>query len=257
MVDEQTILVNDLLFSCETYAMLDSCRQGTFMDEQLLNELQIFGKETTSTVKTINGEATELTGVVAGLKVRKDLLVESDVVKPSQIAKWKYLEQIKDELNLNPNVKIGLLIGANRSRALEPETVIHSQGDGPYTFRTVLGWCTVRPISQNNVPGGKVLCNRTAVIEAGTGNLARHHFETKSQMQENDLKQMIERMYQANFSEPELGFKQMVSNLEEVSLEDQHFLKLLDNGKNWSMGIIRCLYHSKTQIYVFQIRKIK
>ena len=146
MVDEQTILVNDLLFSCETYAMLDSCRQGTFMDEQLLNELQIFGKETTFTVKTINGEATELTRVVAGLKVanggrkthrkerwiilqktyaRKDLLVESDVVKPSQIAKWKYLEQIKDELNLNPNVKIGLLIGANRSRALEPETVIH------------------------------------------------------------------------------------------------------------------------------------
>ena len=106
----------------ETYAMLDSCSQGTFMDEQLLDGLQILGKETTITVKTINGEATELTRLVEGLKVtnggrkthqkerwitlpktypRNDLAVESDV-KPSQIAKWKYLEQIKDELNLNP-----------------------------------------------------------------------------------------------------------------------------------------------------------
>ena len=98
--------------------------------------------------------------------------MESNFVKPSQIAKWKYLEQIKAELNLNPNVKIRLLIGANCSRALEPEMVIHSEVDGPYAFRTVLGWCIVRPISQKK-------CYRTAVIQAGTANLARHYFDTK------------------------------------------------------------------------------
>ena len=116
-------------------------------------------------------------------------------MKPSQIAKWKYLEQIKDELKLNRNVKIGLLIGANCSRALGPEMVIHSEGDEPCAFQTVLGWCIVGPISQKNTPGGKILCNRTAVIEAGTANLARHHFETKSQVQEIDLEQMVERMH--------------------------------------------------------------
>ena len=105
--------------------------------------------------------------------------MESNFVKPSQIVKWKYLEQIKAELNLNPNVKIRLLIGANCSRALEPEMVIHSEVDGPYAFRTVLGWCIVRPISQKNAPGGNTLWNRTAVIQAGTANLARHHFDTK------------------------------------------------------------------------------
>ena len=93
---------------------------------------------------------------------------ESGFVKPSQIAKWKYLEQIKDELNLNPNVKIGLLIGANCSRALEPEMVIHNEGDASYAFGTVLSWCIVRPISQKSAPGGKILCNRKAVIEVGT-----------------------------------------------------------------------------------------
>ena len=103
--------------------------------------------------------------------------------------------------------------------------VIHSEGDGPYAFRTVLGWRIVEPISQKNAPGGK-----TAVTEAGTGNLARHHFETKSQVQENDIKQMIKSIYQADFSKPKLGFKQMVSKLEVVSFEDQHFLKLLNNG---------------------------
>ena len=41
---------------------------------------------------------------------------------------------------------------------------------------------------------------------------------------------MIERIYQADFSEPKLGFTQMVSNLEDLSLEDQHFLKPLGNG---------------------------
>ena len=127
------------------------------------------GKETTITVKTINGEATELTKVVAGLKVanggrethqkerwitppksfaRKDLAVEGDVANPNQIAKWKYLEQITDELTLNPNVKIVFLIGTKCSRALEPEMVIHSEDDGPYAFRTVLAWCIVRPISR-------------------------------------------------------------------------------------------------------------
>ena len=185
--------------------MLDGCSQGTFLDEKLLDEEQLLGRKTTITVKTLNGEATKLTKVVEGLKVanggkkfhqkerwiyaRKDLAVESDVAKPSQIAKWKYLEQIKDELKLNPNVKTGFLIGANCSRALGPEMVIHSEGDGPYAFRTILGWCIVGPISKKNATGGKMSCNRTAMIEAGTSNLERHQFETKSQVQENDIKQ--------------------------------------------------------------------
>ena len=125
---------------------------------------------------------------------RKNLEVKSDVVKPSQITKWKYLEQSKDELSLNSNVKIGLLIGASCSRALEPEMVIHSEGDGTYAVRTILGWCIIGPINRKNVPDGKISCNRKTVIEDSAGKLARHYFERKSQVKENDIKQMIERM---------------------------------------------------------------
>lgn len=70
------------------------------MDEQFLVELNILGIKTTITVKILNGEATKLTRVVQGF-TRKDLAVKSDVVKQNQIAKWKCLLQIKDELNLN------------------------------------------------------------------------------------------------------------------------------------------------------------
>ena len=84
----------------ETFLKLDSCSPGTFMDEQFLVELNILGIKTTITVKILNGEATKLTRVVQGF-TRKDLAVKSDVVKQNQTAKWKYLLQIKDELNLN------------------------------------------------------------------------------------------------------------------------------------------------------------
>ena len=40
---------------------------------------------------------------------------------------------------LNFNVKIGLLIAANCSRALEPEIVIHSEDDGTYAVRPIDG----------------------------------------------------------------------------------------------------------------------
>ena len=39
-----------------TYALLDTCRQGTFILDQLRDHLYIPGRETSVTIKTINGE---------------------------------------------------------------------------------------------------------------------------------------------------------------------------------------------------------
>lgn len=61
--------------------------------------------------------------------------------------------------------------------------------------------------SRKNVTGRNICGNITAVTEAGTGDLARHYFETKCQVRENDIKQMIEKIYRADFSEPKLGFQ--------------------------------------------------
>lgn len=52
-----------------TYAVLESCSQGTFLDGQLLDELNILERKTTVTVKILDSEVTEFTGVVEALKV--------------------------------------------------------------------------------------------------------------------------------------------------------------------------------------------
>ena len=51
--------------------MIESCSQGTFMDEQLLDELQIWGRKTIMTVKTLNNKATKLTRVVERLLIKR------------------------------------------------------------------------------------------------------------------------------------------------------------------------------------------
>lgn len=55
----------------ELYAMIEGCSQGTFMDEQLLDELQIWGRKTIMTVKTLNNKATKLTRVVERLLIKR------------------------------------------------------------------------------------------------------------------------------------------------------------------------------------------
>ena len=135
-------------------------------------------------MKTLNEEVTENSKVIEGLEVsnscdlgqefvkwlrlpksctRKDVPGNSsDIIKPDQLSQWKYLNRIKGELCGKKNIKIGLLIGANCARALEPEVVIPSKDGGPYAFQTILGWCVVGSVAGNNI--GKMSCNGTAAF---------------------------------------------------------------------------------------------
>ena len=157
--------------------------------------MNLKGKATTITMKTLNGEVTENSKVIEGLEVynssdlgqefvkwlrlpksynRKDIPADSnDTIKPDQLSQWKYLDRIKGELFGKADINIALLTGANCVRTLEPEVVIRSKDGGPYAFRTVLGWCGMGPVAGNNKR--KISCNRTAVMEAGTRTTASHH----------------------------------------------------------------------------------
>ena len=53
----------------DTYAILDNCSQGTFEKEEIIEALYIAGVETKVTVKTLNGEISQMTTVVENLKV--------------------------------------------------------------------------------------------------------------------------------------------------------------------------------------------
>ena len=77
---------------------------------------------------------------------------KEEIPTPSKVAKWKYLDEIHQHLQHDDDAEeVGILIGANCPRALEPLETIPSQGSGPYAFRSVLGWCVTGPII-NEVP---------------------------------------------------------------------------------------------------------
>ena len=52
-----------------TYALLDSCSQGTFILDQLASDLAISGRKTSLTIKTLNGEFISNSTALEGLKV--------------------------------------------------------------------------------------------------------------------------------------------------------------------------------------------
>ena len=106
--------------------------------------------------------------------------------------------------------------------------VIPSKDGEYYAFRTVLGWCVVGSVAGNNK--GKISCNRTAVIEAGTRTTASHHCEVKYCVKETDIKKMLLDMYHNDFTEPTLE-KENTKEMDGLLVEDKRFLSLVEEGK--------------------------
>ena len=131
---------------------------------------------------------------------------------------------------MDKNLDIKLLIGPNCLKALEPQEVISSQGDGPYDFKTKFGWCIVRPISdgsyQNNFH-----CKRIIVEDHATGRITKHHFAILKDVKEDGISDLLKELYTADFMENQtLPSNGINKKLTELSAEDTKFLKLMDEG---------------------------
>ena len=100
----------------------------------------------------------------------------SKIATPEKIKKWKYLQEMSEEISHSDDVTVELLIGANSTRALEPVQVITSRDGGPYAVKTVLGWCIAGPIACINSRNGSLTCNRIAVQEASSNKIIDHYF---------------------------------------------------------------------------------
>lgn len=61
--------------------------------------------------------------------------------------KWPHLKEIRIQ---DIEAGVGLLIGTNVPKALEPWKVVNSTGNGPYATRTVLGWVVNGPLQKEN-----------------------------------------------------------------------------------------------------------
>ena len=141
-----------------------------------------------------------------------------DIATPNKIKKWDYLKFISREITQQDDIEIGMLIGANCIKALEPLEIISSRNDGPYAQRTKLGWCIVGPII-NKSSNKSVKCNHIAVKDVISGKVASHHF--KIDRSEIVVKEMFERMFHNDFSEVKQLQFNIIGNTEEISIEDK------------------------------------
>ena len=172
-----------------TYAMLDNCSQGSFMHDNLVKELGVHGMKATLNLKTLYKKKAESTMLLEDIKVtgmngdgslllfpelctRREIPVDKEEIATlAKIKEWKHLRPISNEIVQRDDVQVGLLIGANCMKALEPTRIIHSEGGGPYAYKAKLGWCVVGPINCAS-KGITTNCNRVTVRNAASSKLA-------------------------------------------------------------------------------------
>ena len=252
----------------KTYAMLDNCSQVSFIRDDLIEDLQITGRKLQLSLKTLTGEKLEDTMAIDGLIVsgidlkktrtnewielprtysKQSLPVErEEIATPNKIKKWDYLKSISREITQQDDIEIGILIGANCMKALEPLEIISSRNDGPHAYRTKLGWCIVGPIV-NKSSNKSVKCNRMAVKDVISGKVASHNFKIDNRLKRSKIcvKEMFERIFHNDFSEVKQLLLNIIGKTEEISREDKKFLKILETGTKKNGNHYKCHCHSK------------
>ena len=74
-------------------------------------------------------------------------------------------------------ISVGLPIGHNYRKALEPPNIIPSYDNGPFAFQTKLSWYIVGPVNGGNQKG--LSCGHASVKMADANGIGRHHFQVK------------------------------------------------------------------------------
>ena len=225
-----------------TYAMLDTCSSCIFIHEDVATTLGVEGADTKLMVKTVNGPVLLDTKVLSALIVsdlngsnsiqlgkaytKDDIAaVEEDVPVPELARRWTHLECIQAELLPRlPGAKVGLLIGSNCPKALEPVDIVASENGGPFAVNTFAGWAIVGPLHMCNKEHSTVSCSRVAVKEVCSDRPFDHHFMGEDKLKEIVTPQASNKMFELDFSEKPDDKKQGQSQ------EEKKFLKIVSEG---------------------------
>lgn len=165
-----------------TYAFLDPGSTDCFCTKALLRQLQQTGRTTDILLRTMVKVQLVKTATVSDLEICSidsnnyfdlpDTYMQDEIpVKKENIPtdkdleQWPYLKEVKLH---QIDSDIGLLIGSNVPKALEPWKVINSKENGPYAVKTALGWTVNGPFRKTSVSKtGKqiVMANRISVVK--------------------------------------------------------------------------------------------
>ena len=204
-------------------------------------------KSTNISIKTLNGMSTHDSSSAEGLQVssvygfddkppehfdlpksytRQLLPIERvNIPTVEKIHHFEYLRTILHEIpQFDQDIPIGLLIGGNCSKMIEPIKVIPSHEGGPYAFRTVLGWCISGSLHVPNTKYAEtMICNRIAVQDVSTGKVSDHQLVIQEAFQDNKIHDVLFKMYQMEFVENHIELKA-------PSVEDKKFLQTMEQG---------------------------
>ena len=151
------------------YAMLDSQSDSTFITEGTARALGLQGVETRLSLSTMTASdkvvrcqrygGLEIQGFSSNQKIPLPPVFSRRVIPinyqhipcPEMVDYWPHLEDLRDKITPRMDVEVGLLIGYDCSRALEPLEVVSAPKatNGPFGQRTELGWGIVGVISQS------------------------------------------------------------------------------------------------------------
>ena len=96
--------------------------------------------------------------------------------------------------------------------------------DGPYAFRTVLGWCISGSLKLNrDEDSTSILCNRIALQDISTGEVANHQLVVPDKIQDDEISSKLLQMYQTEFIEN-------LKDTKALSVEDRKFLEIMEHG---------------------------
>lgn len=154
----------------ETYTFMDPGSTATFCTEALRKKLNVKGKPTQILISTMGqnkpGEQTLLSSyvlsdlAVCGLEETEYIQLskvfthsnipvqEENIPRQQHLHKWPHLSDISLP---HIDAEVGLLIGANNPKVMEPWHIINSQNDGPYAVKTILGWMVCGPVKNDKM----------------------------------------------------------------------------------------------------------
>ncbi|KAK2879287.1 hypothetical protein Q8A73_007303, partial [Channa argus] len=195
-----------------TYAFLDPGSSATFATEALLNQLNMNGRSTKISLRTMGSESVVSTCIVTGLEVSNvdgDYFFGLPEVYSQEsipdVDRWPHLKEVKLS---SIQAEVGLLIGANVPKAMEPLQVVSSVENGPYAVKTILGWTVNGPLRSG---GGIMDGNRLTQVTANRISVAR-----------------LEELWQLQFKQdfPDAGQNEDL----EMSKDDHQFLNMMSQS---------------------------
>ncbi|XP_066911620.1 uncharacterized protein [Clytia hemisphaerica] len=200
-----------------TYALLDPGSNGSFISDEIGRSFGSSGIHTSLTVKTLHGKKLNKCQLIENLCVSSttsDSFIElprlytqrefpvdiEDVPTYNNVKKWSHLSSILCHLPKSlKDFKVGLLIGSNCAKALEPLKVIPSRGEGPYAFQSRLGWCVVGPLSES-----KSLSHSSHLVHSKPDEMtcpSCHYYRYEERLKDSSLHEMLQTMYEHDFNE--------------------------------------------------------